>query len=91
MKSFAVPGETMTRGSCELPSSSFIASSLQVIRCVQDRFTRDCPRAVYRGRLRLLADATMAGWLRSRRSSLTSVGRSQLAMTVQVGRWKDHH
>jgi Nucleotidyl transferase AbiEii toxin, Type IV TA system len=48
-------------------------------------------RTVYRGRLRLLAEATTAGWLRFRYSSSTSLGRSQLAMTVQLGRWKDHH
>ena len=48
-------------------------------------------RTVYRGRLRLLADATTAGWLSFRCSSSTSLGRSQLAITVQFGRWKDHH
>jgi len=48
-------------------------------------------KTAYRGRLRLLADATIAGWLRFRCSSSTSLGRSQLAMTVQFGRWKDHH
>ncbi len=46
---------------------------------------------VYRGRLRPLAAATTAGWLRLRCSSSMSLGRSQLAMTVQFGRWKDHH
>ena len=69
-------------------------------RALQDRRSR-CEHLVgrrsasgarfYRGRLRLLAAATTAGWSRLRCSSSTSLGRFQLAMTVQVGRWNDHH
>src|SRR5690606_12014992 len=43
------------------------------------------------GRLRLSAAATTAGWLALSGSHSTKVGLSQLAITLQVGRWKDHH